>query len=108
MREFITPEAIKMVEGESLNWKKENPFTITISVSTVEGRVHCFEYEIAKKMLSLFEESPSSYYIVDFYCEIPDAEKIIVAFAKANKSGILPLYIKPEIIITDEPFLNKK
>lgn len=107
MKEFITSNGIRMAEGELFNWIKDNTVTLDISIGNME-KMHTFSYDTRKQILSLFEIGYGSDYCNDFYCEtLLDAEKIVVGFAKANKCELLPINVKPEIVIgAKEPFLK--
>lgn len=106
MKEFVSSNGVPMVEGELFNWQKDDPFNISISIGTM-SKMYVFGYDIQKKILSMFEMTYGTDYINEFYFEeLVDAEKVVVAFGKANKYEILPLYEKPGIIISKkDPFL---
>lgn len=106
MKEFLSTNGIKMIEGYEFNWEivpvyieQEQPIVYVIylgSIATMYGA----QYNPETKILSLCDTAYSSYEVFKFHCEtIKDAETIVTAFVKANDIDMSHTIYKTKVML---------
>lgn len=101
MKEYISKNGIRMVNGYNFNWQKQpvyyhqqEPFVLTISVGNLSDPYIC-SYDLNTKMLSISLVSMDENCSLKFYARsLLFAEDVILGFIKGNDFEIPPLYKK--------------